>query len=227
MRKPHLLAVLAACVLAVGLIAAYGIAQQPGRQPMVQAAPAIALLDVPAIFKQHTRFKAMMNDMKADAQRDETQMKAEREAQRRLVELLQQYRKGTPEYKDRAAEITKRQADLSVKIRLHNDDYRTREAKIFHTVYQEILQEVDYYCLNNGISMVLKFSGATADVEQPESVVPYINRSVVWHTNNHDITPVILHRLNQRAFRPSAPTNPGGGTTPIGTRPPPGVTFPR
>lgn len=223
MRKSRLLAALAACVLAIGLIGGFGVAQQPGRpamRPTVRGGPTIALLDVPYIFKNHTRFKAMMNDMKADVERAELQMKADRDAIQKLAEQMKEYRKGTPEYKELAEVITKRQADLSIKIRLQKDEFLQREAKTYYNVYQEIHQEVDYYAAANGITMVLRFNGDPADLGRPETVIRTINKQVVWYTKDQDVTPVILDRLNQRAFNPSS-TAPHGPAR----RPGQGVSF--
>ena len=164
-----------------------------------------------------------MNDMKADVGRAETQVKAEREALRKLVERLKEFRKGTPDYKALAEEITKRQADISVKIRLQKEEFLQREAKIYYNVYQEILQEVDYYAAANGVTLVLRFNGDPADITEPETIIRDINKQVIWYTKNRDITPVVLDRLNQRAYHPG-PATPSG-TTPVGTRPGHGVQY--
>ncbi len=220
MRKSCLSAILAASVVLTGLTDIDGLAQNPAQNPARRAtapamrgAPSIALLDVPYIFKNHVRFKAMMNDMKADAARAETQMKAERTAIARLTEKVKGYRKGSPEYKGMAEDVTRRGADLSLKIRLHNDEFREREAGIFFTIYQEIRQQVDYYAANNGITLVLRFNGEPADVNQPESILREINKQVVWYTRDRDITKVILDTLNARGgYRQPGPGTPGGGT---------------
>lgn len=226
MKKSHLLAALAASVVSMGLLGALGVAQQPLRtamRPAGRGVPPIALLDVSYIFKNHTRFKAMMNDMKTDVGCAEAQVKAERQAVQKLAERLGEFRKGTPDYKALAEEITKRQANISVKIRLQKDEFLQQEAKIYHNVYQEILQEVDYYAAANGITLVLRFNGEPADVTVPETIIRDINKQVIWYTKDRDVTPMILDRLNQRGFRP-APASPGG-TTPVGTRPGHGVPY--
>lgn len=230
MRRSHLLAMLAACVLVIGLVAVYSDAQPPAGRPPVAAArpgPFLVLLDVPSVFKQHAGFKQMMNNMKASAQRDEEQLKAERDAIQKLTEMLKDFRRGSAEYKARAEEITKRQADLAVQLRLHQDEYRQREAAIFYKVYNDMLAVVDYYARANGISMVLKFNSETANLEEPESVVPFINRRVVWHAGNLDITQVILNELNRRGAFPPPGATPPAGANPRMSQTPHGVNFNR
>ena len=230
MRRSHLLAILAATLLAIGVLAIDGIAQQgvPPRAPTGRTAPVaraaipIALLDVPKIFKQHTRFKQLMNGMKTDFERAQADFKLKQEAIQKLAERLKDYRKGTPDYKALAEEITRRQATLAVNLRTQKEDFAQQEGEIFYKVYTEMLQVVDYYARSNGIAMVLKFNSEPADVTQPQSVVPFINKRVVWHAGNLDITPVILNELQRRySYPPSGPAgvNPG----PVGVRPPAGV----
>jgi Skp family chaperone for outer membrane proteins len=222
----RLLAVTAVCFVSFSLIGSQASAQVVGnRQPVAMqpaAAPNIALLDVSYIFKNHPKFKNMMDEMKSDVENAEANVNRERETLRKLVEQIDGFRKGTPDYKSMEEEIARREADLSVKVQLQRKEFLLREAKIYHTVYQEISQEVDYYCANKGIDMVLRFNGDPVDENKPDSVLSNINKPVVYYNKNHDITPIILDSLVKR----------GGGAAPGNqnqmTRPPvrPGANTP-
>lgn len=201
MKKSHRLAVLAAAVLSLSYLISVALAQAPAR---AGAAPSMALLDVSYIFKNHARFKGMMEDMKADVERAEAQVKTDREAIGKLAERLQEFRKGTPDYKQMEEELAKRQADLAVRVNLQKNEFLQREATIYHNVYQEILQATDYYAKQNNIDMVLRFNGDPVDVQRPDSVLTHINRPVVWYQKNLDITPAILQELNRTAINPAS-----------------------
>ena len=223
MTKSHLLAALAAGILLLGLIAAYGIAQQPAAPPV--AAPArgapvsmggVALLDVNYVFKKHARFKALMDEMKANVQMAEARVKRDRETLRKLAEQLEQYQNGSDQYKRKEEEMAKLQADVGVRVQLEKKDFLQREAKIYHSVYQEIAQHVRYYSQTNGISMVLRFNGDPSDVNKPDTVIREINKQVVWYAGHLDITPVILARVNQsNPAPPPGPISRGGHTVPF------------
>ncbi len=206
-------AVLVAVVLSAVLAQSPAVAQHPTRTAVrpTRGAPIVALIDVSRIFKSHSRFKAMMDGMKADVARAETQVKSERDAIRKRAEEASSYRKGTPDYKAIEEEVTKRQADLSVRVQLQKKEFLEREAKIYHNVYQEILQEVDYYCASNGITMVLRFNGEQVDANRPEDVLRNINKPVVWHNRNLDITQVVIDNLNRRTSTVPHATRPGVG----------------
>jgi Skp family chaperone for outer membrane proteins len=177
----------------------------------------IALIDVGVIFKNHSRFKAFMADLQADAERAEAQIKKEKDTIRGLAERLNDYRSGTPEYKDLEEQIAKRQADLSVQVQLQRKEFLGREAKVYNMIYQEIWQEVNAYAAANGIAAVFKFNSEQPDPEKPEEVIRDLNKPVLWSASNLDITPVILESLNRRSL-PSADNR---GRVPFPSKPQP------
>ena len=199
--KTYRWAVLAIAVLSSSVFVSNVAAQAPARPA---TGPSVALLDVSYIFKNHARFKGQMEDMKADVERAEAQVKKERETIIKLAEDLQRFRKGTPDYKALEEELAKRQADLSVQVQLQKNEFLQREAKIYHNVYQEILQVTDYYCKQNTVDMVLRFNGDPVDIDRPDSVLSFINKPVVWYQKNLDITPTILAELNRTTINPAA-----------------------
>jgi Skp family chaperone for outer membrane proteins len=212
-KKPHLLAALATSLWLLNLLSSYAFAQPPAARPAARPAGGgnIALLDVSYIFEKHARFKGMMDDMKADVEKEENQVKAERETMRKLVDGLERLKSNPVEYKRMEEEITRRQADLQAQIAIRRKDFLQREAKIYQIVYQEIVQEVDYFCAANGIDLVLRFNGDPVDADKPDSVLAYINRQVVWYAKERDITPIVLARLNERYKRPDAGPGPTTG----------------
>ncbi len=218
MKLSRLMAVVAACLLLCGLVSTQVFSQAgvPIRQPLAPQAGAgtnIALLDISYIFKNHPRFKQMMEEMKSDVEAAESSVTKERDTIKKLVEQLDSYHKGSPDYNAMEKEIAEREANLSVKVQLQRKEFLGREAKIYLTIYKEIEQEVEYYCQNKGIDMVLRFNGDPADVDKPDSVLSFINKPVVYYDKGRDITKPILDTLVMRSGAPAA-----GGNR-IGTRP--------
>ncbi len=211
MKKSHRWAILAAAVATVSYLILPALAQAPVR---TGAAPNIALVDISYIFKNHGRFKGQMDEMKADVQRAETNVKTKRDEITKLAERLQEFRKGTQDYKQLEEELAKRQADLSVQVTLQKNQFLQREAEIYYNVYQEISQATEYYAKQHGIDMVLRFNGDPADVQRPDSILSFINKPVVYYQQSLDITPAILTELNRTAINPgpanrTAPLRPG------------------
>lgn len=169
----------------------------------------IALLDVTYIFKNNTRFKSEMERMKGDVQRVEGEFKAKGDKLKKQAEDLQNYAKGSPDYKAREEALVTEQTRLTVDFQRQKKEFLQNEASIYNEVYKEILRVTDYYCKQNGIDMVMKFNGDPADPDQPDSVLAYINKPVVWYQPRLDITLAVLTQLNGRA-----PVNPGPAARP-------------
>jgi Skp family chaperone for outer membrane proteins len=204
-------AITAVVVLSLGYMVSPAVAQPPQGPP--GTGPRIALLDVNSIFKNHARFKGMMEDLRADMERAEAQVKSDREVIAKLAEKMQEFRKGTLNYQQREEDFTRRQADLQVKVQMTKNQILQQEAKIYHNVYQEIWQATDFFTRDRGIDIVLRFNGDPVDVDRPDSVLAFINKPVVWYQKNLDITPAILEELN-RTSNPAAAQQPRNGAPP-------------
>ncbi|MBN1393945.1 MAG: OmpH family outer membrane protein [Pirellulales bacterium] len=188
-------------------------AQRPGQMPPA-AGPRLALIDVTKIFKNHARFKGMMEDMKKDVQQAENWVKNERLAIGKLVEELQTYDKGAREYQALEKDLAKRQADLEIQIRMQRKEFLQREAKIYYNVYQEIWQATDYFARQHKIDMVFRFNGDEVDSSNPDEILKHINKQVIWYDVGLDITPYILEELNRTAINPSAADRRGNAAPP-------------
>jgi Skp family chaperone for outer membrane proteins len=202
--KYRLLAVLLA-VSALGLLwvflpqaTVYSQSVAPGHSTMRPSnPPSVALIDINFLFERLPHFKQMMDQLKADVERAEAEVKREREELTKLVQRLESYR-GTPTYKSMEEEIARRQSELGVRVSLQRKEFGQREARIFHNVYREIQDEVDRLAREAGFDCVIRFHGDAVDPERPDSILNYINRPVVWYGKDRDITMTVLMRIAQR-----------------------------
>jgi Skp family chaperone for outer membrane proteins len=213
-KMSRLVAALAASVASLGLIAAAA-AQVPARAP---GTGSVALVDVNYIFKNHVRFKAMIDEMKADFDRTQAEFKRQGDAINKLSERLNEYRPGTPDYKAMEEEIVNQRSKFQGQVALQKKEFLQREAKIYYNVYTEIMQEVQYLAAANNISMVLTFNGDPINPEKPDDVLRGINNPVVYYDKSLDITPSILKRLGAKPASAGGPMGVGTGAP---TRPNP------
>lgn len=195
-----------------------GTAPAAGRPMAAPRSSSVALLNVAYLFDNHPRLKQMRDEMKADVERADAAVKAEQENIKRLAEKLEQYR-GTPEFKAIEEEVAKRSNDLKLQIALQRKEFMLREARMYHQTYQEIADEVKYYCEQNGIDVVLRFNADKVDLENPESVLIHVNKPVVYYATERDITGIVLTTIYRRygidpanperaATRPTTPGRP-------------------
>jgi Skp family chaperone for outer membrane proteins len=215
-KKTPLLAILAAGVVSLCFVAMQAAAQQaaPARQPASNGfAGKVVLLDVNYVFKNHERFKALMNQLKNDADAMDVQVKKEDAQLRNMAMGLQKLNTGSPEYKKTEEEIARAKTDWTIKVQQQRREFLMREAKAYNDTYKEIEDEVNYFCQANGIVMVYRFTGDPVDENNPDSILSSINKPVVWYDKNLDITPFILKRFAapaRAADRSAAPPYNGG-----------------
>lgn len=204
---------LGGCLLGAAVLA---LAQAPTatRTAPAVAGPYIALVDVGYIFKNHVRFKQMMDSLKAEVQQADARIRAENDAIRQMSQQLDQERPGTPNYKQLEEAIAKRRADLQVQMSLQRKEFMLREAKLYYAVYQEIEQVVRYYATQNNIALVLRFNGEPADPDDPDSILREINKPVIYFAQTLDLTPVVLEALNRSAAQTATPRQPSGPARP-------------
>lgn len=201
-------------ILAVALI--LGVSAANAQQAQPAAPPAgngIAVLDVSAVFKAHPRFKAHMDQLQSEAGQAEATLKQKMEALKQKFQQLNEFKSGSPDFKTREAELLQEQSTLNTEFSLQKREFMQREAKIYNSVYEEMMQEVEYLAQNYGVAMVMRFNGDPVDGQKPDDVIRRINQPIVWFPKDRNITDYIIGRLKTRAGSAS------GGQTDTANRP--------
>ncbi|HWA97246.1 MAG TPA: OmpH family outer membrane protein [Pirellulales bacterium] len=216
MKKPFVLVSLVTSMLVTHGLVAPAPAQQPMRSP-----GAVAVIDVAYIFKYHTRLQTMTADLQRDIQNAEKDVQEKRAAMQKLSERLEEYKRGSPEFKALEEELVKRNADMTLEINIQKRNFVEQQAKMYLSVYRELSDEVKAYSEANGVQLVMRFNGDPADTNDPEEIFKDLNKSVIYYSASIDITPIILKKLNERMGPPaSTPTAPPmSGQLPGATRP--------
>jgi len=187
------------------------------------SAPQVALLDLAYIFGNHVKFKQLTDALRRDVEAAEAELKNNKAALQKMVDQLDSYNRGTPEYRQLEEDITKRQAEIQVQVNVQKRDFFEQEAKMYYTVYQEIMEQVRYYSDKHGILLVMRFNGDPLDENDPQGIQKELNKAVLYHNKMIDITPYILDAVNPPRGNASARPAP----VPTTTRRPQGVLPPR
>lgn len=211
MRTSLRFATVVASLAAVLLGARLGLAQANYGTTQHSAAPSTAVIDIGFIFKNHHGFKGMMDDMKVDLEKTEAMFRKKGEEINKMVEGLEQYRPGTIEYNQQEAEITRARANLQAEMALKKKEFMLKEANIYFTIYNQVIDEVAEFCSRHGVRLVLRYNSEGIDPQKPDSVMKGVNRNVVYQVNSN-ITNQILQQINRYAPDP----NTAGG---VGHRP--------
>ncbi len=166
----------------------------------------VAVIDVGYIFKNHAKFKGMMDKMKEEVMAAENGLKAERDRVNGLVEQLKGFNVGTPEYKKLEAEIAKAQADFNVTAQIQKKEFMEREAKVYLQVYTEIEKAVEQFAKQHRIAVVHRFDGEAVDGSDRNQILRSITKPIVYLEPGIDITVDILKKLNAQSGVAAQPT---------------------
>jgi Skp family chaperone for outer membrane proteins len=216
-RKQSILVVVAVAVLStVGNLEA----QAPNPAGANAAKYNVAVVDISYIFKNHARFRTMMENMKKEMEGIEAELKADREKIAQNEQQRNTYNAGSAEYKKLDEEVARQMADFNLKMGRLRKDFLEREAKVYYQTYLEVVDAVKYYAKRQNIGLVLRFNGEPVDPAKREDVLREINKPVVLQ-DQIDITPDVLVLLNRdqpsggqpaaqgatQALRPSQPAS--------------------
>ena len=196
-------AALAAALLACGLAANPAYGQTGGT--------AVAVIDVPYIFKNHVRFQQQIEDIKKDIDAYKEVVTQQQTQLRTESEKLNQFKPGTREYKDAEENIARMRVEFQLDSAKRQKEFMEREAKIYFNVYKEVEAAVADFATRNRVGLVLRYSAEDMDPSKRESIMQGINRFVIYQ-NRLNITDLILDTLNRGT--PAAVPGPSTATAP-------------
>lgn len=216
MRSLLIATATAAALTTLGFNPSNAEAQQPNPAGANASKHGIAVVDISYIFKNHATFKATMDAMKAEMEKIEAELKADRDQIAQKEQQRNGFNVGSAEYKQADEEIARLMAEFNLKMTRLRKDFLEREAKVYYRTYLEVNKAVEFYAQRHNIGLVLRFNGEPVDANRREEVLREINKPVVYQ-NSIDITPDVLALLNRgpaTAAGTAAPT-----ASPTATRP--------
>ncbi len=160
--------------------------------------PQVAVVDLRFLFNHHQGFKEASEEMATQVKLAEFDLKLQKEQINKLVKQLGELTPGDEGHKALDERLTKAKADLALKVELQKRKFLRRESNIYDTVYTEIVAEIEDYMDEEGLTLVIRCTTDTQPTKDPKAIAERLNRPVVAHAEQTDITPVILERLNKK-----------------------------
>jgi Skp family chaperone for outer membrane proteins len=182
-----------------------------------QFVPVVAVVDLPALLRNHTRFKAQEEEMKRQIQAAEEVLKQDQKVMEEHARRMQEFKRDSPDFKTAEEQLAKMQADLQLKVNIQKRNFAEFRTKALADVHEELANYVYYYAQSQGILIVLNYNGDEPDPTNPQSVMQALNHPVLYKHPAADITQNILQMINQQTPvnpRPKAhvPETAQGGT---------------
>lgn len=187
----------------VAVISAFGTFLQVASGQAKSSIPhRVALVDVGYIFAQSNKFKSLRADWTADFNEKDKRLKEEVTKIRGMGKELEDYKKGSSEYLSKQKEILQVSAQVEAERKENTLDLARKESQFYQEVYAEIAHAVRLYAEAKRYTLVLRFNRADETSDDPQKVVQTIQKMVVFHQDEDDITSAILKHLNSKSEAP-------------------------
>lgn len=187
----------------------------------------VGLIDMAHVFKKYDKFETLREDLKGEISTSEAKAKEMQQELVGLQENLKKLTEGSPTFAKAEKEIVLKAADFENFRRTASRDFLKKESKIYLQVYTETSEAVKKYADYYKYTLVIRFNREQLETENPQALLQGMNRQVVYHRDEDDITDSVLKYLNEKYTRTTTDTR----TTPANTRPaatrPAGVTAPK
>jgi Skp family chaperone for outer membrane proteins len=157
----------------------------------------IAVVDVAYIFKNHAGIKAQVGAVEAELKSYEQELSGKRDELKNAAAELKTFKVGSPEYAAAEERIAGMESRLRLDMARKRKEISDAEAKIYFDNYQRISTGVKYLANHYKINLVLRYNSEEMDLEQGESVIRGVMKSIVYHDDALDMTKGVMQYLDQ------------------------------
>ena len=160
-----------------------------------QAQTNVALVDIGKIFKSHPVFGQQLEGLRQEAEQFKAQTQQMQQALIQEAQGLQEYEPTSPEFKAEETRLAQKSAAKEVEQRNKMRDLMKIEAQLHFDTYNEIKAMIAEYAQKQGVRMVMRYNNQEVDPSVPASIMQKVNSSIVFHTNQKDITQEIVGQI--------------------------------
>ncbi len=192
-----------ALVATISMLSSSAVAQEA-------TAHQIGLIDLAHIFKNYDKFKDQTASLQKDAEAAEAKGQAMVEQMQQIQAQMQsqQLQPGSEGYNKLEGQMIELQTKLQTFKQVEQRDIVRKQAEVYKQIYVEVQDTVGQYAKHYKYTLIMRFNRQeVADAVNPDSVIQSMNRQVVWHQPQDDLTDPILKFLNEKYQRSQASTN--------------------
>lgn len=172
----------------------------------------VGLIDMAHVFKNYEKFTALREELKAEIQQSDTKAKAMAEQIQAVQKEMQDFKQGSPEYLAREKQLAQAASDFEAFRKVAQRDFLRKESRIYHTIYMEVTDTVKKYAKIYNYTLIMRFNRESLDTDDPKKLIQGMNRQVVFHRADDDITLSVLDYLNRNYKSQKTATGPAPGS---------------
>jgi len=187
----------ALCVAAAASSATTDVSAQDGHK--------VAVIDVAYIFKNHPAIKAEVAKVEAELKSFDAELSGKRDELQQAAAELKAFKPGSPEYASAEEKVAAMESRLRLDMARKRKELSDAEAKIYYDNYQKIAAGVKFLAGHYKINLVLRYNSEEMTLEQGESVIRGVMKSIVYHDESLDMTKGVMQYLDQTTRVAGAP----------------------
>ncbi len=168
----------------------------------------VGLIDMAHVFKNYKKFEALREELKEEIGASEAKAKGMQEELGQMQKDMKGMLEGGPDYTKAEQSIVSKAAAFETFRRAASRDFLKKESQIYLLVYNETSAAVKKYADYHKYTLIIRFNREELDTENPQNLLQGMNRQVVYHHEEDDITPSVLEFLNRKFAPPAATTAP-------------------
>lgn len=158
----------------------------------------VGLIDMAHVFKNYEKFEYLREDLKLKIAESETQAKQMAENIKNLQTQMKGFKEGSEEFGEVEQRLAKASAEFETFRRSTQREILKEESAIYHQIYMEVADAVKKYSKYYGYTLVLRFNREDLNPEDPQGLIQGMNRQVVFHQEEDDMTNSVLSHLNDK-----------------------------
>lgn len=167
-----------------------------------QRAPSrVGLIDMAKVFEGYTRFKVMREELSAEIEKSDAEARVMVDKMQAMQKEVQEngFQPGSPEYEAAEKRILDARGEFEAFRAATQRKLARRESEMFKTIYADTTSMIKKYAEFADYTVVIRFD--SKDIEDdtpPAEAVQRMNKQVVYHRGENDITEVVLQSLNKQ-----------------------------
>lgn len=209
----------AVVILAGTLSPAWSQNTASGQRQVPAAIPhKVGLIDMSRVFKEYKKFDRVREELKQEFTGRESQAKQMAQSIQTIQEQMKQLKEGSPDFLRLETQLAGEATQLQAFGKVTQRDLVRQESQAYKEIYLETVSAVRQFAEYYRYTLVMRFDSEALDSADPQKLIQGLNRQVVYHRNDDDITDAIIKYLNQEFEKKSTAAAPRTGQAPAGTR---------
>ncbi|MBL8817124.1 MAG: OmpH family outer membrane protein [Planctomyces sp.] len=159
----------------------------------------VGLIDMAEVFQGYKKFEALRNELQAEIEKSDQEAKAKLESLQALQAEINEkkFAPGSPQFEQAERQLLDGKGEFEAFRAATQRKLARRESEMFKVIYSDTTNAVAQYANFKNYSMIIRFDRKGIDENTPpQEAVQRMNKQVVFHRPEDDVTDIVLKYLN-------------------------------